>query len=204
VIQRKSLLSLVSPHNSHRCCDGSAAWQTGSLHFAQYQIFMALAWPVAATFWSKRTAPSLGRRLYLHTAQEGNWQSLHRVLRDAPKTLISFSHSAHFHSSSFFFVHFLQYQMFTVSACPVDCTFSFKCTAPSLSLRLYVHFAQVGNRHVWHRVTWCSGEVTFSLLHSTHILWHCVHTYVSCLTLRPTSAGENAARGFMVLHVAHF
>ena len=81
-------------HVSHRCCDGSAAWQTGS---AQYQIFTALAWPVAATFCSKRTAPSLGRRLCSHTAQEGNWQSLHRVLRDAPKTLISFSalHSAH-------------------------------------------------------------------------------------------------------------
>ena len=103
------------------------AW---SLHFAQYHT-------VAATFCSKRTAPSLSLRWCLHTAQEGNWHSLHRVLRDAPKTLIS-----------------------------------------------------------------------FSALHSAHVFLfsdlHCVHTYISCLTLRSTPTGGNAARGFIVLHVAHF
>ena len=195
MIQRKSLLSLVSSQNTHRCCDGSPAWQAGSLHFSQYQISTALAGPVAATFCSKRTAPSLSLRLYVHLAQVGNWHVRHRVL-DALFTF-SLLHSTHVLSE-----HFAQYQSFMA--------FWSMRTTPSLGRRLYLHTAQEGNWHSLHRVLLDALKrlMSFSALHSAHVFLfsdlHCVHTCISCLTLRSTPTGGNAARGFMVLHVAHF
>ena len=175
------------------------AWH---LYFSQYQTFTALAWPVAATFCSKRTAPSLSLRLYVHLAQVGNWHVWHRVL-DALFTF-SLLHSTHILSE-----HFAQYRIFMALAWPVAATFCSKRTAPSLTLRWCLHTAQEGNWQSVHRVLQgLKALISFSALHYVHVFLasdlHCVHTYVSCLTLRLLSTGENVARGFMVLHVAHF